>query len=319
MSQAVSSLVEAARQGDPMAIGQLLSQRLRSRGIQVRIRLQQGYLQIRLDSPRALPQQAIVDWTKRWIVALHCETINRVRIYAWQPNQYFPDWMARFEVMRGSLNAQAAKTNMTGAPEGKRANGDGSTVKKAESNGVGAVKAAAAISSEGVATSEKTSFQAVDLSDRDSSVAIEPGSTLDLAAIPEQDRLAYYGALYAIANADGHIDPREVAVIEEIINLEGLSDQAKDKVVNYREDPPNLGNCLAVLAEADESLRIGLMMNLIDTSWANEELDPLEMAALKLAQRSLNISDVELESIEGFVREMRSQDAQSFDELDLNS
>ncbi len=302
-----------------MAIGQLLSQRLRSRGIQVRIRLQQGYLQIRLDSPRALPQQAIVDWTKRWIVALHCETINRVRIYAWQPNQYFPDWMARFEVMRGSLNAQAAKTNMTGAPEGKRANGDGSTVKKVESNGVGAVKTAAAISSEGVATSEKTSFQAVDLSDRDPSVAIEPGSTLDLAAIPEQDRLAYYGALYAIANADGHIDPREVAVIEEIINLEGLSDHAKDKVVNYREDPPNLGNCLAVLAEADESLRIGLMMNLIDTSWANEELDPLEMAALKLAQRSLNISDVELESIEGFVREMRSQDAQSFDELDLNS
>ena len=91
-----------------------------------------------------------------------------------------------------------------------------------------------------------------------------------------------------------------MAVIEEIINLEGLSDHAKDKVVNYREDPPNLGNCLAVLAEADESLRIGLMMNLIDTSWANEELDPLEMAALKLAPRSLNISDVELESIEGF-------------------
>ncbi|MEM9244189.1 MAG: TerB family tellurite resistance protein, partial [Cyanobacteria bacterium P01_F01_bin.153] len=312
--------VEAARQGDPMAIGQLLSQRLRSRGIQVRIRLQQGYLQIRLDSPRALPQQAIVDWTKRWIVALHCETINRVRIYAWQPNQYFPDWMARFEVMRGSLSAQAAKTNATSSPGGKGTNGDGPTVNGAGSNGFGTVGASSAdISSEGAAASEKTSFQAVDLSNRDPSAAIEPGSTLDLAAIPEQDRLAYYGALYAIANADGHIDPREVAVIEEIINLEGLSDQAKDKVVNYRKEPPNLGDCLAVLAEADESLRIGLMMNLIDTSWANEELDPLEMAALKLAQRSLNISDVELESIEGFVREMRSQDAQSFDELDLNS
>ena len=294
-----------------MAIGQLLSQRLRSRGIQVRIRLQQGYLQIRLDSPRALPQQAIVDWTKRWIVALHCETINRVRIYAWQPNQYFPDWMARFEVMRGLLNPQAAPKSMADADGSATTNGNGPGVKHAKSK--------PAVPLQGNTGSEKTSFQAVDLSDRDPSMGIEHGSTLDLAAIPEQDRLAYYGALYAIANADGHIDPREVAVIEEIINLEGLSEQAKTQVLNYGVEPPNLGDCLAVLAEADESLRIGLMMNLIDTSWANEELDPLEMAALKLAQRSLNISDVELKSIEGFVREMRSHAAQSFDELDLSN
>ena len=271
MSQVVSKLVDAARQGNPAAIGQLLSQRLRSRGIQVRIRLQQGYLQIRLDSPRALPQQAIVDWTKRWIVALHSEAINRVRLYAWQPNQYFPDWMARFEVMRHTPNPAASGVN--GGGEGDAPRG---------------------------------------------SVA-DTASTLDLAAIPEQDRLAYYGALYAIANIDGHLDPREVAVIEEIINLQGLSDPARAQVLSYRNDPPALGDCLAVLAEADESLRIGLMMNLIDTSWANEELDPLERDALKLAQRSLSISDSELESIEGFVREMRSQGAQSFDQLELSN
>ena len=297
MSQVVSGLVDAARQGDPRAIGQLLSQRLRSRGIQVRIRLQQGYLQIRLDSPRALPQQAIVDWTKRWIIALHSEAINRVRIYAWQPNQYFPDWMARFEVMR-STDSAGPQPNETGT-------GDG-----AEREGT---------------VGELTSIHMVNLSKDPASTAItadgagSPGGTLDLAAIPEQDRLAYYGALYAIANVDGHLDPREVAVIEEIINLQGLSEQAKVQVLNYREDPPALGDCLAVLAEADESLRIGLMMNLIDTSWANEELDPLEMAALKLAQRSLNISDSELESIEGFVREMRSLGAQSFEQLDINN
>ena len=110
-----------------------------------------------------------------------------------------------------------------------------------------------------------------------------------------------------------------MAVIEDIVNLQGLSEQAQAQVIDYREQPPALGDCLAVLAEADESLRIGLMMNLIDTSWANEELDPLEMAALKLAQRSLNISDTELESIESFVREMRSLGAQSFDQLDLNN
>lgn len=284
-----------------MAIGQLLSQRLRSRGIQVRIRLQQGYLQIRLDSPRALPQQAIVDWTKRWIVALHSETINRVRIYAWQPNQYFPDWMARFEVMRGSLRA---KSSSQGNDIGNGSMGTASVNGGSANND---------------SNHEKSGFSAVDLAEHGPAAGIEPANTLDLAAIPEQDRLAYYGALYAIANADGHIDPREVAVIEEIINLQGLSEKAKKQVVNYRKDPPNLGACLAVLAEADESLRIGLMMNLIDTSWANEELDPLEMAALKLAQRSLNISDTELKSIEGFVKEIRSQSAQSFDELELSS
>ena len=291
MSQVASGLVDAARQGDVRAIGQLLSQRLRSRGIQVRIRLQQGYLQIRLDSPRALPQQAIVDWTKRWIVALHSEAINRVRIYAWQPNQYFPDWMARFEVMRGSVSVAPPPTNIPDDKEFENFAG------------------------------ELTGIHTVDLSAHTPAPpsAVEAGSTLDLAAIPEQDRLAYYGALYAIANVDGHLDPREVAVIEEIINLQGLSSQARSKVLHYRDEPPALGDCLAVLADADESLRIGLMMNLIDTSWANEELDPLERAALKLAQRSLNISDSELRSIEGFVREMRSQGAQSFAQLDISN
>lgn len=288
-----------------MAIGQLLSQRLRSRGIQVRILLQQSYLQIRLDSPRALPQQAITDWTKRWIVALHSDAIRRVRIYAWQPNQYFPDWMARFEVTRGSEGSDRgmAVPNVV-VPTDKvfeQLAGDPDNLKL--KNGQGSHSPASVTPQPGA----------------DGAGPLETSSTLDLAAIPEQDRLAYYGALYAIANADGHIDPREVAIIEEIVNLQGLSEQAKAQVLDYREQPPALGDCLAVLAEADESLRIGLMMNLIDTSWANEELDPLEMAALKLAQRSLNISDSELESIEGFVREMRSRGAQSFAQLDLSS
>ncbi|MEM1425864.1 MAG: hypothetical protein AAGF75_04850, partial [Cyanobacteria bacterium P01_H01_bin.130] len=194
MSQVVSRLVDAARRGDPMAIGQLLSQRLRSRGIQVRILLQQSYLQIRLDSPRALPQQAITDWTKRWIVALHSDAIKRVRIYAWQPNQYFPDWMARFEVTREADSGMTVPNvvvptdkvfeQLAGNPDGlNRKNGQGGH------------------SPESVTPQPSA----------DGTGTLETSSTLDLAAIPEQDRLAYYGALYAIANADGHIDPREVA------------------------------------------------------------------------------------------------------------
>lgn len=313
MSQVVSKLVDAARQGNPRAIGQLLSQRLRPRGIQVRILLQQGYLQIRLDSPRALPQQAIVDWTKRWIVALHSEAIHRVRLYAWQPNQYFPDWMARFEVMRHTPGAISSPDHSPSSREtdGPRALADVHTM--------GIDKNMANESMDPASNPTVNGVNGDGNSNSPRGAMADTASTLDLAAIPEQDRLAYYGALYAIANIDGHLDPREVAVIEEIMNLQGLSEPAKEQVSTYRNDPPALVDCLAVLAEADESLRIGLMMNLIDTSWANEELDPLERDALKLAQRSLNISDSELESIEGFVREMRSRGAQSFAQLDLSS
>lgn len=140
---------------------------------------------------------------------------------------------------------------------------------------------------------------------------------LDLAGIPERDRLAYYGALYAIAHADGVIDPQEIATIEQIVNLDGLSIAATDKIAAYREHPPILSECLAVLADADESLRFGLMAHLLDTSWANDELDPLEEAAIALAQRCLEIEDAEMASISSFVREMHQLGNQSFAALKL--
>lgn len=144
-----------------------------------------------------------------------------------------------------------------------------------------------------------------------------PMGDLDLAGIPERDRLAYYGALYAIANVDGVIDSRELSLIEQIVNFHGLSAAAQSQLTSYRYQPPVLSDCLAVLAEADESLRFGLMTHLLDTSWANDELDPLEEAAIALAQRALEIDDREMESIKTFVQEMRALGHQSFDQVEL--
>ncbi|MFN6065837.1 MAG: TerB family tellurite resistance protein, partial [Pseudanabaena sp.] len=55
----------------------------------------------------------------------------------------------------------------------------------------------------------------------------------------------------------------------------------------------------------DETLRYGVMMNMIDTAWADGVLDPQESKALELAQAELNISNEQRQAIANFVQKMR--------------
>ncbi|WP_013320926.1 TerB family tellurite resistance protein [Gloeothece verrucosa] len=128
---------------------------------------------------------------------------------------------------------------------------------------------------------------------------------LDLAQVPENERLAFYGALFAIATADGSFDKEEMSMVFDIINLEGMSENAKRQVQSYILEAPSLLDCLKALSSADERLRFGLMINLIDTAWSNDELDPKEEEAIKLAQQELAISDEQIKAIEVFNQKMR--------------
>jgi uncharacterized tellurite resistance protein B-like protein len=138
--------------------------------------------------------------------------------------------------------------------------------------------------------------------------------TLDLAKVPESDRLAFYGALFAIATADGSVDKDEMALIFGIMDLEGMSESAKRQVQSYIIEPPPLQECLKTLSKADDSLRFGLMVNLIDTVWANDELDPNEKNAIKLAKQELRITDEQVQAIEAFIQKMREIRARGLDD-----
>ena len=136
----------------------------------------------------------------------------------------------------------------------------------------------------------------------------------DLTKLPEDQRLAFYGALFAIAAADGHFDKDEMDLICGVMDLDGMSDYAKEQIQEYLIEPPNLFGCLRFLSDADETLRYGVMMNMVDTAWADDYLDPQESKALALAQVELNISDEQRQAIDNFVQKMREIRARGLDD-----
>jgi uncharacterized tellurite resistance protein B-like protein len=129
--------------------------------------------------------------------------------------------------------------------------------------------------------------------------------TLNLANIPEHDRLPFYGALFAIGTADGQLDQDEMELIFGLMDLEGMSESGQRQVQSYVINPPSLWECLKKLSQADEQLRYGLMINLVDTAWANDQVDSEEKKALSLAQRELRVTDEQRVAIETFIGKVR--------------
>lgn len=136
----------------------------------------------------------------------------------------------------------------------------------------------------------------------------------DLSKIPDEQRLAFYGALFAIASADGHFDKDEMDLICGVMDLDGMSDHAKEQVQEYFIDPPSLFLCLRTLSVADDTLRYGVMMNMIDTAWADNDLDSDEIQALKFAQTELNISNEQRQAIDNFIQKVREVRARGLDD-----
>jgi uncharacterized tellurite resistance protein B-like protein len=142
----------------------------------------------------------------------------------------------------------------------------------------------------------------------------EQQESLDLSQIEESIRLDFYGALFSIATADGQLDKDEMELIFGMMDLENMSEDAKRQVQSYVINPPALGNCLARLSNSDERLRFGLMVNMVDTAWANDELDPNEEKAILLAQQELKVTDEQLEAIKSFIQKMREIRSRGIDD-----
>lgn len=119
--------------------------------------------------------------------------------------------------------------------------------------------------------------------------------SFDLGTLSESERLAFYGALFAIADADHNVDDAESTLIFETLDLGPLSTAARKEVFKLAIDPPSLASCLDRLSSASEEVRQSLMLNLIDIALADENIEFDEHVELREAQRVLRIAPEDVE------------------------
>lgn len=125
---------------------------------------------------------------------------------------------------------------------------------------------------------------------------------INLSTVSEQQRAAYYGILFALAEADGSFSMEEMASIHSVLDLGGLSEPTLRRIRSYRVHPPNMTDCLVVLSEADNELRYGVLMSLVDVALADDLVRPAEREALLEARVALNVDSAQLAVMEDFVK-----------------
>ena len=126
------------------------------------------------------------------------------------------------------------------------------------------------------------------------------------ATSSESELLAFYGALFAIAAADGSVDIDELNLLFKTINLDKFSDSAKSQIQSYTANPPSLGDCVQTISQSPESLRLGVMYFLISIAWANNTIHPKESEAIQLAQKLLAVSDLQVQAMQEFMQDLQA-------------
>lgn len=112
---------------------------------------------------------------------------------------------------------------------------------------------------------------------------------LDLHTLSEEERLSFYGALFAMSAADRDMDESEDDRIFESLDLADLSGDARRRVFQLAIQPPPLERCLLKFQDADVELRRALMLNLIDVVLADGLIEPAEHVGLHEAREILRL------------------------------
>jgi len=113
--------------------------------------------------------------------------------------------------------------------------------------------------------------------------------TLDLSPLSEEQRLSFYGALFAMSASDQDMDESEDDRIFESLDLGGLSADARKRVFQLAIQPPPLERCLLEFRDTDLELRRALMLNLIDVVLADGMIEPAEHVGLHEAREVLGL------------------------------
>jgi uncharacterized tellurite resistance protein B-like protein len=128
---------------------------------------------------------------------------------------------------------------------------------------------------------------------------------LDLKSLPDNQRVAFYGAMFAMAAADGQMQREELELIYETLDTEGLSEEVRRRLYAYAIEPPALQDCLQSLSDASEPARHGLMLNLVEVAVSDYLLPKAEQDALAEAQRRLGIGNVQRAAMQRYAEEVR--------------
>ena len=131
--------------------------------------------------------------------------------------------------------------------------------------------------------------------------AAEVSDLLDLSSMPEAQRIAFYGSMLAVAEADGALGQDELELIFQNIQTAGLSDRGKHTIWEYLVDTPPLPDCLASFATSHEHVRCAIMVYLIEIALADRILAAGEDEALLRARTCLRISQKQIDAIERYV------------------
>ncbi|HLO48535.1 MAG TPA: DUF1232 domain-containing protein [Kamptonema sp.] len=136
----------------------------------------------------------------------------------------------------------------------------------------------------------------------------------------ENDSLAFYGVLFAVAAADGSIDAEELSLILSSPDISNMSKSARQQIQSYSVSPPDLEEYIKKLSKADEKLKFGLMFYIFNIVWVDKVLDPGEKKAIELAQKELGIATVQVKAIDEFVQNMgKIRDRGLNDDYAINS
>lgn len=125
------------------------------------------------------------------------------------------------------------------------------------------------------------------------------------ATSSESELLAFYGALFAIAAADGSVDIDELNLLFKTINLDKFSESAKTQIQSYTAIPPSLSECLQTISQSAEPLRLGVMYFAINIAWSNNTIHPKESEAIALTQKQLGISDEQTQAMQEFIADFQ--------------
>jgi uncharacterized tellurite resistance protein B-like protein/uncharacterized coiled-coil protein SlyX len=127
----------------------------------------------------------------------------------------------------------------------------------------------------------------------------------DIKQLSDEQRAAFYGALFAMAAADDQVQREELDLIYETLDTEGLSDEARRRIYACAIEPPALHDCLHALSNAPEPARYALMLNLVEVAVGDYLLSESEQETLTDAQQELGVSDEQRAAMKEYAEKMR--------------
>lgn len=124
--------------------------------------------------------------------------------------------------------------------------------------------------------------------------------------LPPEVRVAWFGAMFAIAASDGDSAREEIMTILDRLDSKGLSPETWRTVRRYIADAPDLLECLRVVAPHGPEVRYGVMIHLTDVAWADGTMAPAERERLAFAANNLAIPPSHAAAIEQALQTIRA-------------